>query len=1306
LSERINEINTLVTSEKYREHAAFWKAAFDRIGGDFRLRQNWQSYALPFGPAPCHTSAIDGEAGRFLDEASKSNALGAFVILLAAIFQVLRVYTGAQTLFVDSPRLITGREPENGDQLPLLAADAAGITVREHLKIVREIVAQSYSYQDFPIGQFVEGFLKRKPLPATNLCVHFESVHQSAAALDGYDLAIAISRAASLEIRLQANPTAFTMHYLQHFSRHLRNVIAGYRDLDRPLDRVALIDAEERCRLTPPAETARVDGTVVDSFAARVKSSPQSIAVKAEDSEITYADLDDWSSRLAYFLRSEYGIDRGDAVGVVSDRSIGWVIALLGILKARAVYLPLDPNYPEDRLRFMIEDANTRALLVHSDYLPLLTELWAIPMVALDFQLGTLEPAAGMPAPQAGDAAYIIYTSGSTGVAKGVVLRHRGLLNMAQHHVDAFGFTTTDRLLQFYSLGFDGSMMEVFSALLSGGRLVLARPEVIRDPALFSSYIRRQAATTINAPPSYLNALDWEPLDTVRRVISAGEPANVGNARQLARTRSYHNSYGPTETSVCVTDYVVDPKVCYGSRIPVGKPIRNVRIYLLDDDLDLVPEGCVGEICVSGIALAQGYLNREDLTVQAFVPNPFEPGERLYRTGDLGIWLPDGNLEIIGRKDMQVKLRGYRIELGEIEAVLMQHEAVDSAVVIIRDDNGTDGRQLVAWIAPARATVAELRQYLKTRLPEFMIPAVFAIVDQMPFTPNDKIDRRSLAALSPATTNKVSWVQPMDAIQRALAKIWCEILRLESVGIHDNFFELGGDSILIIQILSRAQETGIRLTAQQHFEHPTIAALSQLAVDSPSTAAEQGVITGPAPLTPAQHWFFSRRLEDPHHFNQSAMVEVPAELQAGVIERALERIIEHHDTLRLAFFRTANDGWEQLHTPPPLAAPVGVTSLAELTPADQEAAILAEASRLQASFRLSEPPLLRAHLFRLGADKRSLLLLIVHHLIIDGVSWRVLFEDLHAACCRIEANEPVQLPAKTTPLREWAQRVVELGRTEFDGLDYWRETANRARRMQISIPVDGTSPSGPASIGIELDREQTDALLHDTLKAVNARIEEVLLAALLLTIRDWTGQTAALVDLEGHGRDAILANIDVSRTIGWLTVLYPVLLIDDANGAPGALLRSVKQQLRAVPQNRLGYGFARYPREDPEIAAMPDAPILFNYLGQIDRVLSVSGWKLMLRNNGSERSLRARRTHLLEIEAMVIKSRLRVTWAYDLGILSAARIERGARLYRDNLLLLIAASASPETEGLTPSDFPAARIDQRTLDVLIARVKS
>ncbi|HEY6927895.1 MAG TPA: amino acid adenylation domain-containing protein, partial [Steroidobacteraceae bacterium] len=1099
----LTALNTLATSAQYQQHREFWTQTLRSIPDDFKLQQNWQSYALPYGPRPEVSLQLTGSAAEALGKLSQGKTVNALVVVLSALAHVLRTYSNIGSVFIDTPRLAGELASAHADCIPLVMPPSRDATVREYLNLVREVVQGSYTYQDFPIADFARKLLETTR--ATNVYVRFEEIHEDAAPSPQHDLTIAIRRNPTLEISLRANERVFTHHYLEHLGRHLRNVIAGLGDLDKPLKSIALLDEQERYKLQQSSQRFPVSGTVLDHLSQQALAHAKSVAVTADSTTLTYDELEERSSRLAAFLQTEYGIGRGDPVGLIADRSGRWIIGILAILKAGGVYVPLDPEYPPERLRFMIEDAGIRALLVHSQFLHLLTEAASIPMFALDLQLDALEPASPSleTRPGPNDDAYIIYTSGSTGAPKGVALSHRGLLNMAQWHVEAFGFEPSDRVMQLYSPGFDGSLMEIFVTLLAGARLVLARPEVIADPPQFAQFLHAQGVTTLNAAPDDIGVLDWEALPTLKRVISAGDDARVDDAVELSRTRTFHNSYGPTETSVCVADYVVDPKITYGTRIPVGKPIRNASIYLLGEDLQCVPEGCMGEVCISGPMLARGYLHRDDLTNEAFVAHPFEPGERLYRSGDLGVWLPDGNLELLGRRDSQVKLRGQRIELQEIEAALLKHSDVKEAAVLVRD-HVRDSERLVAFVAPSSINIVELREHLRTLLPDFMVPAAIERMDRLPLDAQGKVDRKQLSArASRAKADIQGGSSSGGDLEGRLGKIWAELLGRDHIGAQEDLFELGADSILVIQAVSRAQQAGIRVSAQAHFAHPTVASLATVAVvaDAAAERTSWEPVVGRTELGPIQQWFFDQGLQSPQHYNQSRLIEVPASLEPGIVEQALAALLEHHDALRLSFSH-ANDSWEALHAPPPLEARVETTSLEGLPPAEQATVFESVANRLQESFDLSQPPLLRAHLFRFGARRPSRLLLIAHHLVIDAVSWGILLEDLYNVCGQLEAAQPVQLPEKTAAFRDWTQRLKSLAATDFPGRDYWATQAARTSPSFKNIST-GTSASAD-SILLRFDESLTLAL-QDAARLGNVQINDVLLTALWLAFRDWRG---------------------------------------------------------------------------------------------------------------------------------------------------------------------------------------------------------
>jgi amino acid adenylation domain-containing protein/non-ribosomal peptide synthase protein (TIGR01720 family) len=1318
-------IHTLLTDAAYAEPTAFWLSALGAMDDDYHFRQPWLSMPAAEGRRFREPCLLTPETIALVEDLSRGQDLGVLVVVSGAVAMLLHTYTHADVVAIDTPPLAgTGAEDVTREAVPLIIPVDGRLSVRDYLRALGERVANSYSYQlPCSMAQLSET-LRGKPQPRTNVLVTMSGLHDDVARAAAYDLRIDVARGADVGLSIEGCGPAFSAEYLRTFSRHLGRVLEGFRDLSCRLEDIDIMGADERHRLlvhyNATGGHAAPGRTIHALFEEQVERAGQQTAVRLGDTAISYDALNRTANQLARVLQTDYGIQPGDVVGIVTHRSPQTIAGLLAVLKAGGVYLPIDPDYPETRLQFMVADASVKALLIHSEQIERLALLYETPMFALDLQLQSLETSDAnlAPATIAADPAYIIYTSGSTGQPKAVLLEHSGLVNMVKHHVHAFGIEPSDRLLQFYAHSFDSSLFEIFVALLSGATLVLVDRDTINDPQRLSAYIEAQGITTLTLPPVYLGTLDFTQLAAVRRYISAGDHCRVETARFFARAGAYYNSYGPTETSVCVTHFRVDPDAHYGSRVPIGKPIAGTSIYLLDEQLKPVLDGMVGEICVAGAGLARGYLNREELTAARFVRSPFVDAERLYLTGDLGAWLPDGNLEVIGRKDHQVKIRGFRVEPGEIEAVLDQHPDIRESVVIAREDD-TGHKRLVAYVTGSSTgaiEIGQLKTLLRSRLPEFMVPSAFVVLERMPLSANGKIDRQALPShIGPTPASVESTGRPQNPTQETLARIWREVLGLERVGIDDNLFDLGGDSIVIIQIVSRAREANLKLIPNQLFAHQTIARLAEVAVvitPAGQVAHEQGPLVGPTPLTPMQAWFFEQAFADPHHFNQSVMLDVPDDLDAATIAAATAAVVAHHDALRLRF-AVRDSRWSAEYAVPSNDAPFDTIDLSLVAVEDRDTALRAAVQDSQASFNLSTGPLLRVRLMRLGGGRPSRLLVVAHHLVIDGVSWRILLGDLHTACSQRRRAEAVVLPAKTTSYHAWSEQLTALAAGGCAGdAAYWLAAE---QEMLCPLPVDHHPRTGANTVATArevsgaLDADATLALLQDVPRAYTTDINDVLLAALAITLRPWTGNDLLWIDLEGHGRDELLDDFDTSRTVGWFTAQCAVQLKVVPDAAPGVVIKSVKEQLRAVPHRGSRFGVLRYLSPDEHLVsslrALPPPEILFNYFGQAGRILSPElQWTMVQGPAGLDVSPAAQRSHLLEINAIVADGRLALTWTFSEAIHRRDTIEELARRYEHTLRLLIDHCRTLEDPQHTPSDFPAARLDQRSLDALIAKL--
>ncbi|HEU0076801.1 MAG TPA: amino acid adenylation domain-containing protein, partial [Longimicrobiaceae bacterium] len=1087
------------------------------------------------------------------------------------------------------------------------------------------------------------------------------------------------------------------------------------------VSQVGTVSPEEQAQLRAWNDTAAafpLERPVHALFAERAALDPEAAAVVFGDQVLSYAELDRRTRQLARHLRA-LGVGPETRVAVCLERSPEMLVALLGILRSGGAFVPLDPAHPEDRLAYLLEDADAPVLLTHG---PVAARLPAHAgrtlLLDRDWPAVAAESDAPLDDAAAPDAlAYVIYTSGSTGRPKGVRVSHGNLLNTILASRDVFGFRAGDVIPSLATYAFDIWLWEVLCPLTSGGTVRVVPRERITDMEALAAEVRD--ATLLHAVPALMRPLaraiiaSGRPVDGLRRAFVGGDvvPADLwAEIRQAFPAAETWVLYGPTEgTIVCTAHRVDDPAAV--TRNLIGAPLPNARVYVCDEPGRLVPVGVPGELLLGGAGVAQGYLNRPELTAEKFVQDPFsgDPGARLYRTGDRVRRLDDGTLEFLGRTDTQVKVRGYRIEPGEVEGAMLRHPRVDDAVVMVREDEPGD-RRLVGYLVPLRdaraPTTSELRAFLKEAVPEYMVPSAFVALRAWPLSSNGKIDRGALPAPEREVDAK-GYVAPRNPVEETLARVWAETLRVEKVGVDDNFFELGGDSILSIQVVARAHRAGVTLKPRYFFEHPTIAELAPLAESTAVVEAEQGVVTGEAPLTPAQHWFFDRGLPEPAHWNMPLLLRSREALDHAALEGAVRALAEHHDALRTRFTRGTDGRWTQELAGLEPGIPVERVDLSAMPEAERQRAVTLRAAEMQKSLDLGGPLARVAH-FDFGPGEPGRVFVLVHHLLMDGASWRTILEDLQTAYEQLRAGEEVALPPKTTSFRAWAGKLAEYARSgALDAEEaLWTDPA-RAGVAPIPTDMEGANlESTEATVTVALTEEETRALLQEAPAAYRTQINDLLLAAVARGFGRWTGDARVLVEMESHGREEhLVEGVDLSRTVGWLTAAYPLLL--DLRGAEGeeATVKTVKEQLRAVPHRGIGYGLLRWLGDDAvreRLRALPQAQVSFNYLGQLDATFTEEGAFTMADESfGPARSPRGERWFLMDVMGLVQDGRLLLRIGY-----SSARHRRETvlRVLEDvaaELRALLAHCTRPDAGGYTPSDFPLAGLGQAELDEML-----
>ncbi|WP_432780446.1 amino acid adenylation domain-containing protein [Pseudomonas corrugata] len=993
--------------------------------------------------------------------------------------------------------------------------------------------------------------------------------------------------------------------------------------------------------------------------------SPNAPALVFEGQRLSYAELDQRAQAVARALRAA-GIGTDDIVPVCMERSVDMVVALLGIVHAGAAWLPLDPELPAGRLAFLIEDADAKVTLTQAQWLS------RLPTGHQAWTLDTLPqaPAFDPISVAASDLAYVLYTSGSTGQPKGVMNEHGALMNRLYWMQDAFPIGPNDRVLQKTPYSFDVSVWEFFWPLITGATLVVARPDGHRDPAYLSQLIQQEQVTTLHFVPSMLRAFVEEPslvdCRSLRQVFASGEALPVDLVRRFMgqHPAALVNLYGPTEAAIDVSVWrcSVDDVI-----VPIGKPIANLRLYILDESLQPLPIGSIGELYIGGVGVARGYLKRPDLTEERFLASPFIDGDRLYRTGDRCRFLADGNIEYLGRLDHQVKLRGQRIELGEIDAAVLNLPAITGACTLVIDN------RLVAFYSSSAAQ-SGLDTLLAAELPAYMVPAVWVHVPTLPLNSNGKIDRKALAALPLPQTRK-DYAAPRNALESLLCQLFGELLGESltggrEVGTSDSFFALGGDSILGLKLISRLREHGYSLTPRDLFRSPTPAALA-LVTTALLTQAEQGEVTGAMPLMPLHQWFFDQQQPQAAHWNQSVLADSDRPLQLPLVQATLDRLVAHHDALRLRFAEV--DGQWQARIAP--VAP------AQLTCCEHPDQLLQVAQSLD----LQHGPLFAAALLE-GEPQR--LYLVAHHLVVDAVSWTPLLEDFQQLYSGLERSEQPTLPAKTTSYRQWAEHLHAHAAKVAGEQRYWS--------TQISVnrpPVATVAERRTLSARWEATR--THQWLTESHAAYRTQPEELLIAALAATLAETEGRSDIVVDLERHGRDAPFDGLDVSRTVGWFTTLFPLRV--SASGARGDQVRNAKEALRAVPGQGLGYGLLR---QRGQLSAS-HGDVLFNYLGHEQ---TPEGWlRASSLTPPADVSPANRVTHAREVVAWLEDGVLRVEWH---SVTPEADSRLPARLL-EHLQALVEHCLDPQAGALMPSDFPLAKaLNQKSLDKLLGKLKT
>ena len=1097
----------------------------------------------------------------------------------------------------------------------------------------------------------------------------------------------------------------------------------------------------ERCEKI--AETGLVlrqneTNTVLDLFEQQVANNPEQVAAMFNESAVnserlSYKELNAKANQVAQYL-IEQGVNPDTLVALCVERSLEMVIGILGILKAGAAYVPIDPNYPEKHIEHILDDSEVEIVLTSAELLselpfdelqilPLDDEMWD--SFLGDYSEDNIERE--KISVSSSSLAYIIYTSGSTGLPKGVAIEHGSLLQSTLSRYEVYQESPSSFAL-FSSFAFDSSVVGIFWTLVSGGKLcILDIKQGVDLDAFQTILIEEKVSHFLTLPSVYSGILlaNIKPSSSFKTVIVAGEVCdkNLVKQHQSSDWKQCRlvNEYGPTEA--CVWSSYYDCTEHSDGIIPIGRSVPHVDLFVLDRELRLCPLGVTGELYIGGKNIARGYLNAPELTSHKFIESPFDASQRLYKTGDLVRCMPDenglpGNMAFLGRLDNQIKIRGFRIELGEIEGAIAEYEQVTEAVVLAKSlDPEQNTKQLVAYVVPNK-NVSEVSNYevvfrealqdhLQKLLLSHKIPSVIVMLEQLPLTPNGKVDRKALEAKEVSSQLMQEYIAPESEIEKQLCDLWQSLLKLKKVGITENFFAIGGDSILAIQAVTQAAKEGLVITTRQLFKCQTIEKLALEVNSQIQVLAPQDSISGEHFLIPIQREFLSTDSTDQHHYNQSVLLTVPENFSLDALVKIVSAIYQRHDILRLSiksdkatYVPLTNQFSERA---------VQCWDLGKLKGEMWESELARLGHEAKAGLSLADGDLFRAVLFEGQTDQRRLLLTL-HHMAVDGVSWRILLQDMETAFTQWQQQQTIELSPKTSSFQQWGEYLLDYANSDALNLEesFWLAQASEpvaALPKDREISQNDNCISDAKIVSFKLGKKQTDALLNDCSLAYRTQINDLLLSALYLALQEWSGQKIFRIDLESHGREPLTETLDLTQTLGWFTSVFPVTLALQSEASIGEVIKTVKEQLREIPDNGIGFGLLKYKTQEEtsnnDFAQLigNTSEILFNYLGQFDQIVNQdSAFKLAYEAAGEDVSIARQRTHMLEFNGMVTAGQLGFSLRFNGLQHDQETMESVLKGVVSALDQIIEHCQSKNTGGVTPSDFPLCLANQAQLD--------
>lgn len=1274
-----------IESQQLMEHLHYWKQKLQDAPmlhlptdqarpSEQTFRGNTKSFGVPL------------ELTASLKQLSQEEGSTLFMTLLASWQTWLSRYSGQEDISVGSP--IAGRTRTELEDLIgffvntlVFRTDLSGNpSFQELLGRVRQTSLEAYAHQSVPFEKIVDELAPERSLRHTPLFqVMFVLQNMPVQEEDVTDLQLStfplVQDTAKYDITLTLMDTpeglqgaweynADLFHEAtvdQMIKQYLQMLEAIIKDPAQPIRKISLRTSEEEALLNQQNQLIANYPTcsLAELWEEQVALRSKKIALQSSFLSMTYEEVNHKANQLAHFLQKK-GMRPESKIGICLDRSPDLLIAILATVKSGSAYVPFDVSYPKERFQHLVEDSGVTFVITEEKWIDRFREK-QIDCCLLDQERKRMaQENTSNPPPQAtiDSLAYVMYTSGSTGKPKGVEITQRGIIRLVKN-TNYVTFSSEDVFLQLAPVAFDAATFEIWGSLLNGAKLVIMPPEL---PSLseLGEAIRSYQVTTLWLTAGLFRLMVDHQLAAfkgIKQLLTGGDVVSPVHVQKVLKLGSVQviNGYGPTENTTFSCCYRV-PQDWSGDSLPIGKPISGTTAFILNDLLQQVPMGAVGELYVGGDGLARGYVGQPRLTDERFIQH--DQFGRIYRTGDLVRYRSDGKIAFLGRMDHQVKIRGFRVELGEIETTIAQMPAIKDALVIAKEG------KLIAYLT-IHATIDTdvIRDHLVGLLPDYMVPASYVLLEEFPLTENGKVDRKAL----PIPTSHVLMDElPKGEIEKKLADVWKEVLGLASVNRNDNFFRLGGDSILSLQVIAKTAPFGIRITPKQMFQFQTIAELAKVAIQKRGTDVDQGILTGSVELTPIQSWYFAQEPANAHHFNQAVMVQLRVSLPSEQVGEAWQKLHDHHDALRLQFHQSEN-GWRSEYGDVENQVSIRVHDLSSFENEGQHLEMKRLADYYQRSLHVSDGPITRLIYFDLGKKEHPCLLIIAHHLVIDGVSWRILLEDLATLCNQLHGQQPMNLPMKTTSYQRWAEQI-----------------------KQVPVEKNITLPTFEIPVDIQGENTEASSLLvtysfamdeSRRLMQASAKVEDILLTAFVRTLIKWVENTDIFIDLEGHGRDALGDEIDVSRTIGWFTKLYTASFGVKTNATALEALRLVKE-LRHNAYESIKSG-----------QKQSVSPISFNYLGQFRQLDQESGTLIGAPEAVGETVFPSmKRPYLLDAIGVISGDQLTFTLKYSQNMYRKETMERLLSAVCQEIRIIVSKLVETSEQIYTPADFPLAKL--------------